>query len=162
MALDNGGAAASAHTLLDGESCQDEATSLEGVHVLVVDDDPDMQCLLSLVLSQAGATVLPLGSAAAAIEAFGHHRPNLVVSDLELPGIDGIELIRLIRSVPRTDGGRTPAILLTGDTTTRTRSSALSAGFDAFLCKPVAPRDLLATAASVLRDRARVANRQVP
>jgi CheY-like chemotaxis protein len=136
-----------------GAGSRDRATALTGAHILVVDDDSDMQRLLSLVFSKAGAIVLPTGSAAGAIEAFDDFQPRLVVSDFELPELDGLGLIRLIRSLSSGDGGKTPAIMLTGDSSGTLRRKALGAGFDALLCKPVAADKLLDASDALLSLR---------
>jgi CheY-like chemotaxis protein len=126
------------------------ATALAGARILVIDDDPDMQRLLSLVFSHAGAVVLASGSPSSAIEAFDGLQPQLVVSDLELPEMNGFDLIRLIRSLPRGSGGKARAILLTGNSNRDTPRRARLAGFDATLCKPVMPLELLNAACSLL------------
>lgn len=117
---------------------------------MVIDDDPDLQRLLSLVFSHAGAIVLTSGLPSAAIEAFDGLQPQLVVSDLELPEMDGFGLMRLIRSLPKDRGGATRAILLTGSSSSDTPRRARLAGFDATLSKPVLPLDLLNAACSLL------------
>lgn len=123
---------------------------LTGVHILVVDDDRDMRRLLTLVLSAAGAIVIAVASAQAAIDVVKQSAPQLIVSDLQLPHVDGLGLIRSVRALSKDSGGATPAILLTGDSSGATRRHASSAGFNAFMCKPVEARDLIRTAGALL------------
>jgi PAS domain S-box-containing protein len=121
---------------------------LQGVRILVVDDDEDSRNLLATILSKGGATVETVGSAHAALAAFHTGRPDVLISDIGMPGEDGYSLIRKVRGV---DGGRrVPAIALTAFARSEDRIRALSAGFNMHVPKPVEPTELLMVISSLL------------
>ena len=114
---------------------------LDGVHVLVVDDDADARRVLAMVLERAGGVVVTAGSVTAAIEALAKARPDVLVSDLGMPDQDGFDLIRHVRQ----DGHNAtdlPAIALTAFVQKDDAHLALLAGFQVHLPKPVDPHDL--------------------
>ncbi len=114
---------------------------LDGVHVLVVDDDADARRVLMMVLERAGAVVVTAGSAPAALEALAKARPDVLVSDLGMPDQDGFDLIRQLRD----DGHAArdlPAVALTAFVQKDDAHLALLAGFQVHLPKPVDPHDL--------------------
>ncbi|MBA2961405.1 MULTISPECIES: PAS domain-containing protein [Ramlibacter] len=117
---------------------------LQGLPVLVVDDEPDVLDLLSRVLGEARAQVTAVADAEAALDAFASGRPGLLISDIGMPGMDGYELIRRLRRTPPAGGVRVPAIALTAFARPEDRQRALDSGFDAYLSKPVEPHELLA------------------
>ncbi len=121
---------------------------LSGLTVLVVDDDPDGRELARRLLSECAAQVLVAGSAAEALALFESNRPDVLVSDIGMPDIDGFELLRRVRAMGQERGGRLPAIALTALARSQDRTRALHAGFVAHLSKPVEPPELLATVAS--------------
>jgi PAS domain S-box-containing protein len=123
--------------------------SLAGLTVLVVDDEPDARELLRRVLERRRATVLLAPNAAEALEAVRRLRPDVMVSDIGMPGMDGYELIRLVRSLPTQQGGKTPALALTAFARSEDRRRAMLAGFQIHLSKPVEPPELVATVASL-------------
>jgi signal transduction histidine kinase/DNA-binding response OmpR family regulator len=117
----------------------DTSPLLDGVRVLVVDDDADACHFLSVVLSQVGATVTIATSAAEALSALNQAQPDLLVSDIAMPGTDGYGLMRQIRAAdPRTDRPLT-AIAVTAYASASDREQALAAGFQAHLTKPIDP-----------------------
>jgi CheY-like chemotaxis protein len=122
--------------------------SLDGLRILVVDDQPDARELLALVLEQRGATVLAAASAPEAFEILRVQRPDIVVSDVGLPGEDGYSLARRIRALDAEAGGRTPLVALTAYTRGEDRARALEAGFTDHVSKPVETRQLFT---SILR-----------
>ena len=124
---------------------------LVGIRVLVVDDEADARELLEMVLGQAGATVESAGSAEAALAACSAFRPDVLVSDIGMPGRDGYALIRDLRARGVNDGGTTPAIALTAYARADDRDRALAAGFDVHLGKPVDPDELLEAVARLVR-----------
>ncbi len=124
-----------------------EVPSLAEVHVLVVDDDDDTLDALRHLLEQAGARVSTAASAVAAFQAISGEPPDVLLSDIGMPGEDGISLIRRVRGLDPERGGRVPAAALTAYTQPADRDRALSAGFQAFLAKPVDPRELAAAVA---------------
>jgi PAS domain S-box-containing protein len=119
-----------------------EPAALQGVHVLVVDDDADTLEALRHLLEQAGARVSTAATAADAFQALSGEPPDVLLSDIGMPGEDGISLIRRVRGLDPARGGRVPAAALTAYTQTGDRAVALEAGFQAFLAKPVDPREL--------------------
>jgi len=124
--------------------------SLDGVQILVVDDDPDTLQILSVVLAEARANVQTVGSAAEALEMLQWFQPDVLVSDLGMPNEDGYSLIRKLRA-RESDGHKPiPALALTAYVRIEDRVRALSAGFDMFVPKPVQPNELIAAIASVI------------
>jgi CheY-like chemotaxis protein len=111
--------------------------NLDGVHVLLVEDTDDTRELLTFVLEQCAAVVTAAASAREGLDAFLRDRPQIVVTDLAMPGHDGYWLLRQVRAhAPATD---VPAVALTAFTERYSREQALAAGFDAFLSKPIEP-----------------------
>jgi signal transduction histidine kinase len=122
---------------------------LDGLHVLVVDDEEDARSLLECLLAQKGAIVASASSAEEATRLLGRHRTDVIVSDIGMPGVDGYTLIRKIRALPHDRGGRTPAIALTAYARSEDRERAFSAGFQAHLSKPIDAGRLLALIANL-------------
>ncbi|MEZ4405600.1 MAG: ATP-binding protein [Polyangiales bacterium] len=110
---------------------------LDGLRVLVVDDEPDTRELMELVLQGAGAQVTTACDAAQGFDALVRERPDVLVSDIGMPGGDGYALIRRVRALPTAEGGATPAIAVTAYAQGEDQRRALEAGFDRHLCKPV-------------------------
>jgi CheY-like chemotaxis protein len=124
-----------------------EVPSLAEIHVLVVDDDDDTLDALRHLLEQAGARVSTAGSAAAAFRSLEGEPPDVLLSDIGMPGEDGLSLIRRVRGLDPARGGRVPAAARTAYTQPADRDRAFSAGFQAFLAKPIDPRELAAAVA---------------
>lgn len=123
---------------------------LEGVRVLVVEDEQDAREVLTIALRQCGAEVMSAGSAAEALEILrGERTPDVLVSDIEMPGEDGYALIRKVRALEEERGGRVPAAALTAYARSEDRMRALSAGFQVHIPKPVEPAELVAVVASL-------------
>jgi CheY-like chemotaxis protein len=131
-----------------------EGGSLEGVRVLVVDDESDARDALALVLERCGARVTVAGSAAEALDAWRRESPDVLLSDIAMPGEDGYSLIRKIAST-RPDMRSLPAAAVTAYATSEDRQRALEAGYRDHLTKPVDPGALVATVA-------RLAGRPLP
>jgi signal transduction histidine kinase/DNA-binding response OmpR family regulator len=110
---------------------------LDQVKVLVVDDDIDARELLERVLGDQGAAVLTASSAPDGLIAIEHFHPAVVVSDLAMPGMDGYEFMRAIRSLPAERGGDVAGIALSAYGRAEDSNDALAAGFRSFLAKPV-------------------------
>ncbi|MGH9845264.1 MAG: ATP-binding protein [Blastocatellia bacterium] len=123
--------------------------SLRGVHVLVVDDEYDTREVLGVMLSRYGADVRMAGATAEAIEMLASWRPDVLVSDIAMPGEDGYALIRKLRAMPAEQGGLIPAIALTSFAGIQDRSRALSTGFQIHLAKPIEPAELARVVARV-------------
>jgi len=119
-----------------------EVASLSDLHILVVDDDVDTLEAVRQLLEQAGARVSTASSAADAFQALTGEVPDVLLSDIGMPGEDGISLIQRIRGLDPAQGGRVPAAAITAYTQASDRDRALGAGFQAFLAKPVDPREL--------------------
>ena len=116
----------------------------------MVDDDPDTRDLLGRVLLECKAEVLSTGDAEEALALVERERPDLLVSDIGMPNVDGYELLKRIRALGGGKGGRLPAIALTALARSEDRTRALRAGFAAHIAKPVEPAELVATVASAL------------
>ncbi|TKC97057.1 GAF domain-containing protein [Polyangium fumosum] len=126
-----------------------EKRALAGLSVLVVDDEPDAREILSEILDIAGATVKTAADAAEALRILSDFVPDVLVSDLAMPGDDGLSLIRKIRSRTPDRIATMPAIALTAYTRPEDRVRALNAGFQMHVPKPVDPTELVVTIASL-------------
>ncbi|HEY9421243.1 MAG TPA: response regulator [Thermoanaerobaculia bacterium] len=120
---------------------------LTGLRVMIVEDEEDTRELLVTALEQCGAEVAAFATVAAALEAFERGAPDVLLSDLGVPGEDGYSLIRKVRARPSSLGGAVPAAALTAYVRAEDRRQALAAGFQAHLAKPIDPSDLVATVA---------------
>jgi len=137
-----------ARDLLPPNDCTDR---LDGLRILVVDDEPDTRDLLKQGLEYSGANVEVAGSAAEALDALTHAVPDILISDIGMPGIDGYELIRKVRGLAANRGGKVAAVALTAYTRIEDRLHALRAGYDMHVPKPVELAELVAVAATVAR-----------
>lgn len=129
-----------------------DASLLKGVWALVVDDEADARELVATLLQQCGAKVTSVGSAREALAlltADDGRRPDVVVSDVSMPEVDGYELLRRVRELPADKGGRIPAVALTAYGRSIDRIRALSAGFQMHMPKPVEPAELATVVASL-------------
>ena len=124
---------------------------LRGVKVMVVDDEPDVLELLGRVLAEANAEVTSLNHAEQALRSFAQARPDVLVSDIGMPDVDGYELLRRLRQAQAGDVAPVPAIALTAFARPEDRKRALDAGFAAYLSKPVEPHELLAEVARLAK-----------
>jgi CheY-like chemotaxis protein len=122
-------------------------TSLAGVSVLLVDDDEQARNVIGTMLASFGASVTEAASAAEAVQHFADDPPDVLVSDIGMPGEDGYALIRRLRRAE----WNVPAVAVTAYADPRDRDRALDAGFQAHLAKPVEPHELAATVRSVLQ-----------
>ena len=118
------------------------SSRLSGLRVLVVDDDADARALFTSVLEERDARVTAVPSAAAALVALDRVKPDVLVSDIAMPGQSGYVLMRSIRRLPPEDGGTVPALAVTAYATPEDVALVLAAGFQAHLAKPVEPADL--------------------
>jgi signal transduction histidine kinase/ActR/RegA family two-component response regulator len=122
---------------------------LDGVRILVVDDDREGAGLAETILKGAGAEVRTCQSAMEALELVTAWRPDVLVSDIEMPGEDGYSLIRKIRALTAEAGGTIPAIALTAYGRPQDRVRSLAAGFNEYVAKPVNPAELTGIVAGV-------------
>ena len=140
------------------------AAVLQHLRVLYVEDSVDDREVFRVLFEQGGAEVTTAGSVREALDAFDNVQPELIVSDIGLPDADGYTLIRAIRGRSPEGGGRTPAIAVTGWGREQDRRSALDAGFEEHLAKPVAFQSLLDTIHRFGRriEEARSLRRELP
>lgn len=126
--------------------------ALEGMRVLVVDDEADAREVLAQMLGRYGAVVEKAPSASLALQRLALWTPDVIVSDIGMPGDDGYWLVRRLRELPVELGGQTPILALTAYARAEDRARALQSGFGAYLSKPVAPDQLVATLTSLVGD----------
>jgi PAS domain S-box-containing protein len=126
-----------------------ESAKLEGVHVLVVDDERDVRELLTAILTQSGAEVTAAAGASDAIDKLSSAKPDLLVSDIEMADEDGYSLIRKVRAAEEARGRRIPAIALTAHARASDRLRALSEGYQMHIPKPVEPAELVLAIANL-------------
>ena len=115
---------------------------LDDVRILLVDDEPEMLDLLDQFLRECGAHVTVVHSARAALAAIVADPPDVLISDIGMPGEDGYWLIRAVRALPRAGGGAVAAIAMTGDVVTNSPGTIFQAGFDELRAKPFDLHDL--------------------
>ena len=127
----------------------DDLPHLAGISILVVDDEPDSRSFLCALLEHQGATVTSAGSTAEALDTFTQARPDVLVSDIGMPGEDGYDLIRKVRSLAPLQGGRTPAVALTAYVRAQDARAALRAGYQRHIPKPVVISELIAAVADL-------------
>jgi CheY-like chemotaxis protein len=116
---------------------------IAGARVLVVEDEPDAREFLAELLATRGAHVDVVGSVAEAYEKLNCVLPDVIVSDIGMPDVDGYEFARGLRSLPQERGGRTPLVALTAYTSPQDRRRAFDAGYDHHLPKPVDTDELV-------------------
>jgi PAS domain S-box-containing protein len=120
------------------------AEHLRGLSVMVVDDEPSVRELLGLALAKCGATVTPAASVQDALALLPNLHPDVVVSDIAMPGMDGYEFIKKLRELASPRGGRqVPVIALTACASGQDRDLVMQAGFDRYLTKPVDPAEIV-------------------
>jgi PAS domain S-box-containing protein len=123
---------------------------LSAIDVLVVDDDRDSRELMARILSDCHASVRTAASAREGFELFRAATPDLLISDLGMPEVDGFELLQWVRALGREHGGNVPAVALTAFARSEDRLRALEAGFSAHISKPVEPSELIAAVAALV------------
>jgi CheY-like chemotaxis protein len=129
----------------DRDSEQPELSlDLQGVEILVVDDDVDTREFVAFLLEQYGAKVRTVGSAGEALAALTQSVPDVLLSDIGMPDVDGYMLIQKVRTLAPEQGGQIPAIALSAYAGEINYQQALSAGFQTHLSKPVDPDKLVA------------------
>jgi signal transduction histidine kinase len=125
------------------------AIRLDGIRLLIVDDDEDSRDLIGLTLAEQGAAVSSAASAGEALRLLAEAPPDVLLSDIGMPDVNGYSLIRRVRSLPGDRGGRTPAIALTAYSRAEDGARAFAAGFQAHVTKPVDPDRLAAIVANL-------------
>lgn len=126
-----------------GEHEAELLLALDGLRILVVDDNRDARAALTAVLEECGADVVPVDSAPAALEALPRLRPDVMVSDIAMPEMDGRSLIRQVRQLDDRHGGAIPAIAITAYASPTDCTRTLLAGFQLYLAKPYDPTELV-------------------
>jgi CheY-like chemotaxis protein len=124
---------------------------LSGVNVLLVDDDSDTLSLMATALKRRQANVTAVSSAGEAIQAIRENRPDVLVSDIAMPGEDGYGLIERVRSLEQGDTQEIPAVAITAYAKDEDRERALSSGFQIFLAKPIELTELVSVVARAAR-----------
>lgn len=123
--------------------------NLDGIKVLLVDDDRDNLQILIVVLTERRASVQAASSVAEALKMLEWYKPDVLVSDLAMPGEDGFSLISKMRALEANSGKQTPAVALTAYVRVEDRARALTAGFNLFVAKPVEPDELVEAIANL-------------
>lgn len=128
--------------------------ALDGVRILIVEDDQDSREVLHLFLHQGGAVVTSTESARAAFAALTRDTaelPDIIISDIAMPDEDGYSLIRRIRQLPEEKGGTIPAMALSAFATSESRQKAAESGFDQYSTKPFEPEILISDIAAMVK-----------
>jgi CheY-like chemotaxis protein len=123
-------------------------STLEGLKLLVVEDDDDTRELLRVLFQTNGASVTAVSSVPEALAAYDADRPNVLVADIGMPDYNGYTLIGRVRAREK-DGNMVPAIALTAYATAIDRDTVLSAGFQVHVAKPFEPRSLVSVVADL-------------
>ncbi|MDX2215092.1 MAG: ATP-binding protein [Oculatellaceae cyanobacterium bins.114] len=126
---------------------------LHDIEVLVVDDEADMRHLITTILQEYGAKTVVAASAAEAIALITQSKPDILLSDIGMPGEDGYMFIRQVRQLPLDQGGAIPAIALTAYAGEVNRQKALLAGFQLHIPKPIEPMELVRAIASLVSSQ---------
>jgi CheY-like chemotaxis protein len=116
---------------------------LDGLRLLVVDDDADTCELFALFLEENGAEVFKATSASVAIDLFQRFTPDMLLSNIVMPDMDGYELVQAIRVLDEQQGKQTPAIAISGLVREEDEACALAAGFRYYIYKPISLNELL-------------------
>ena len=119
--------------------------------MLVVDDDADARDVVAAVLRECGCVVKTVDGVDAALASIAAEVPDVLLSDIGMPGQDGFELIAKVRALPRGRGGDIPAAALTAYARPEDRRRMLNAGFSIHLAKPIEPAELVAVVATLSR-----------
>ncbi|MEH2055606.1 MAG: PAS domain S-box protein [Nostoc sp.] len=128
----------------------DNLPELNGLKVLLVDDERDTRELIAFILEQSGAVVIQAESAMEALRIMPQFQPNLLLSDIGMPEVDGYMLMRQIRAMSPEQGGRIPAIAITAYAGEVDSQQAIAAGFWQHITKPVEPAKLLRAIANLI------------
>lgn len=126
---------------------------LRGIRVLAVDDDPDARDLLTVLLGQYGAEVLSVSCASEVLASLETFQPDVLVSDIGMPEVDGYTLIQRVRTLPPEKGGLLPAIALTAYAREDDRLRAISSGYQRHVSKPLEPEQLVQAVVLLARSQ---------
>jgi len=125
------------------------SAALDGLRILLVDDEDDAREAMAVLLRQAGADVIAVASASRALEALERERLDVLLSDIAMPGEDGYALIAKVRSLPAAQGGQIAAAALTAYATAEDRARVLRAGYHGHFAKPIEPAALVSAVAAL-------------
>jgi CheY-like chemotaxis protein len=139
------------HTKVQGDGPTLHTVDLTGVKVVVVDDEADAIALVKRILEDCGATVEACKTAAQCLACVPRFRPDVLITDIGMPDMDGYTLIGRLRAMRAEEGGRTPAVALTAFARSEDRRQAMLAGFDVHVAKPVEPGELVAVVSRLAR-----------
>ncbi|MBC6435627.1 PAS domain S-box protein [Nostoc sp. HG1] len=132
------------------ERSLEQSGDLSNISILVVEDETDTRDFVAFLLEQSGAKVTAVASAADALAVIADFKPDLLLSDIGMPDIDGYMLMQQVRQLLPHQGGQVPAIALTAFAGEINHQQALSAGFQKHISKPVEPDLLIQTIATLL------------
>ena len=127
--------------------------TLDGLRVLIVDDEADAREFVTMILERRAADVTAVASAKEAVEMLERWKPDVLIADIGMPDEDGYALIGKVRSLPADEGGQTPAMALTAYARTEDRRRILMSGYQMHLAKPVEPIELMVAVASLAGRR---------
>jgi CheY-like chemotaxis protein/nitrogen-specific signal transduction histidine kinase len=142
-------------TITAGSLAVAELPDLAGTRILVVEDEADAREMVAYLLRQRNADVVAAASVEEALRELDARVPDVLLSDIEMPGRDGYELIRTVRLRAPEQGGSVPAAALTAYSRPEDRAKSMLAGFDAHLSKPVDLAELVATVVRLTARRSR-------
>lgn len=128
-----------------------EAPRLDGVQLLVVEDEPDNRELFTFILEMAGALVKVAKSGTEALQVLQSYLPDILISDISLPDVDGCTLVGQLKTLELQRGRELPAIALTAAATDSDRIRILEAGFQIHLSKPIEPERLIEVVAILIK-----------
>jgi signal transduction histidine kinase/CheY-like chemotaxis protein len=134
-----------------GGTTSTKVPSLAGLRILIVDDEEDAREVVSTIVGDAGAEVAAAASVQQALGLIDQWKPDVLISDIGMPGEDGYDLIRKVRALPPDQRGQIPAIALTAFARTQDRLKILSAGYQMHVGKPIEPLELITIVASVTK-----------
>jgi PAS domain S-box-containing protein len=137
----------------DSSFSESDSLTLAGVQIIVVDDEPDSLDYIAFILEQDGASVIAVSSGIEALQAIIQAKPDILISDIGMPDMDGYELIRQVRNLDSENAREIKAIALTAFAGNGDRQKVLKAGFQMHISKPVSYEDLVATVVSLIRQQ---------
>jgi PAS domain S-box-containing protein len=139
----------------DSRPSRSAALALSGLRAIVVDDEPDMREIVSFVLEESGAQVVTVATGSEVLNLLeeGQVQPDILLSDVGMPDMDGYMLLRRIRALPPDRGGQVLAIALTAYAGEFNHQQALEAGFQEHIAKPVDPDQLIEAIVSLVRSQ---------
>ncbi|MEH2069277.1 MAG: PAS domain-containing protein [Nostoc sp.] len=130
-----------------------DSSQFNGLRILIVDDDADTREFVGFLLEQKGALITTTASASEALNSIAQSVPDLLISDLAMPEMDGYSLIEQIRAMSKQQGREIPAIALTAYVAESDRQQILAAGFEKHVAKPVQPIELLTSIADLIGQK---------